>query len=107
MIRQPPWTPANVAMVENIEAGPWINQSGKPDDSEGSALGAIFMPFQSQWRNGKAGFSIDLAVEWTTRVMDAGGMYTWAVARVGNGFASRQFQQLVQINAAIEKRRTK
>ncbi|MCM2374264.1 hypothetical protein [Aporhodopirellula aestuarii] len=104
MITQPPWTLANVAMVENIEAGPWMNQSGEPDDREGTALGAIFMPFQEQWRNGKAGFPTDQAIQWTTRTMDAGGMYTWAVAREGNGFALPQFKQLVEINAAIERR---
>jgi hypothetical protein len=104
MKTQPPWTLANVAMVENIEAGPWIDQNGKPDKSEGTALGAIFMPFQANWRDGDAGFPTDQAIEWTTRVMDAGGMYTWAVARVGNGFATPQFNQLVEINAAIERR---
>lgn len=102
MKKQPPWTLENVAMVENIEAGPWINQSGKPDDSEGSALGAIFMPFQRMWRNRAADFPTDQAIEWTSRVMEAGGMYTWAVAREGNGFAEPQFKQLVEINAAIE-----
>lgn len=104
MKKQPPWTLANVKMVENVEAGPWINQSGKPDDREGTALAAIFMPFQRMWRDGAAGFPTDQATEWTTRVMDAGGMYTWAVAREGNGFARPQFKQLVEINAAIESR---
>ena len=104
MKRQPPWTLANVAMVENIEAGPWIDQSGQRDDSEGTALGAIFMPFQAMWRDAAADFPTDQATQWTTRVMDAGGMYTWAVARVGNGFAAPQFKQLVEINTAIERR---
>lgn len=104
MIKQPPWTLDNVAMVENIEAGPWINQSGEPDDNEGSALGAIFMPFQGHWRRGATDFPTDQAIAWTQRVMDAGGFYTWAVARDGNGFAEPQFQQLLEINAAIERR---
>ncbi|GAB5558984.1 MAG: hypothetical protein SynsKO_06310 [Synoicihabitans sp.] len=104
MIVQPPWTSDNVAMVENIEAGPWINQSGEPDDREGTALGAIFMPFQEQWRRGAPDFPTDQAIEWTTRVMDAGGIYTWAIAREGNEFAEPQFQQLLEINAAIERR---
>lgn len=103
MKTQPPWTLSNEAMVKNIEAGPWINQNGKPDDSEGTALGAIFMPFQAMWRDGAADFPTDQAIEWTTRAMDAGGMYTWAVARKGNGFASPQFKKLVEINAAIER----
>lgn len=101
---QPTWTPSNVAMVENVEAGPWLNRAGKPDDSEGTALGAIFMPFQEKWRDGNAGFPVEQAVEWTQRTMDAGGMYTWAVAREGSGFAMPQFKQLLEINAAIERR---
>lgn len=104
MIKQPPWTLANVAMVENVEAGPWINQYGEPDDNEGTALGAIFMPIQGHWRRGAADFPTDQAIEWTMRVMDAGGIYTWAIAREGNGFAAPQFKQLVEINAAIERR---
>ncbi len=104
MIVQPPWTLANVAMVENIEAGPWINQSGEPDEKEGTALGAIFMPLQGHWRRGAVDFPTDQAIEWTTRVMDAGGFYTWAIAREGNEFATPQFKQLVEMNAAIERR---
>ena len=104
MIIQPPWTLANVAMVENIEAGPWITQTGEPDDREGTALGAIFMPFQGHWRRGDPNFPSDQAIEWTSRVMDAGGFYTWAIERDGNGFAEPQFKQLLEINAAIERR---
>ncbi|EMI51867.1 putative secreted protein [Rhodopirellula sallentina SM41] len=104
MKQQPPWSMANVRMVENIEAGPWINQNGVPDTSDGTALGAIFMPFQRQWRDGAADFPTEQAVAWTTRVMDAGGMYTWAVSRKGHGFAAPQFKQLLEINAAIERR---
>jgi hypothetical protein len=36
--------------------------------------------------------------------MDAGGVYTWATAREGHGFALPQFEQLLEINAAIERR---
>lgn len=99
---QPTWTPSNVGMVENIEAGPWVDLNGNPDDSEGTALGAIMMPFQRKWRNGVAGFPTDLAIEWTTRAMKAGGMYSWAIARKGNGFAIPQFNQLLEINAGVE-----
>ena len=89
-------------MVENIEAGPWINLQGVPDDSEGSALGQVLMPFQKNWRDGAADFPTDQAIEWTSRAMTAGGSWTWAVARVDNGFAQPQFNQLLEINAAIE-----
>ena len=104
MIKQAPWESPNENMVKDIEAGPWIDQDGLPNTGSGTALGAIFMPFQKNWRNGKAGFPTAQAIEWTSRVMDAGGMYTWAVARVGNGFAEAQFQQLLEIDKAIKNR---
>lgn len=102
--KQPTWTPSNAAMVENIEDGMWINQNGEPDESEGTGLGAILMPFQRKWRDGAANFPTDQAIEWTKRTIAAGGMYTWAIAREGNGFAKPQFKQLVKINAAIQDR---
>ncbi|CAA6678216.1 MULTISPECIES: hypothetical protein [unclassified Lentimonas] len=102
---QPTWTPSNVAMVEHIESGPWLNIAGEADLAEGTALGAILMPFQEKWRNGAAGFPTDQAIDWTLRTMQAGGMYTWAIAREGYGFALPQFKQLVEINAAIEASR--
>lgn len=98
---QPTWTLSNVGMVENIEAGPWIDLNGNPDDSEGTALGAILMPFQRKWRDGAADFPTDQAIDWTIRTMKAGGMYSWAIAREGNGFAIPQFNQLLKINAAV------
>lgn len=99
---QPTWTSNNVGMVENIEAGPWVDLDGNPNDSEGTALGAILMPFQRKWRNGAADFPTDQAIEWTIRAMKAGGMYSWAVAQEGNGFAIPQFNQLLKINAAVD-----
>lgn len=107
MNSQPPWTTTGnklngIDMVETIEAGPWVDENGIPDSSEGTALGHIFMPFQEKWRDGTAGFPTALALEWTTRVMDAGGFYTWAVQRIGNGFPATQFNQLLEINVAIK-----
>ena len=98
---QPTWTLSNVGMVENIEAGPWIDLNGNPDNSEGTALGSILMPFQRKWRDGAADFPTNQAIEWTTRSMAAGGMYSWAIAREGNGFAAPQFNQLIDIDAAV------
>lgn len=98
---QPTWTLSNVGMVENIEAGPWVDLSGNPDDNEGTALGAILMPFQRKWRDGTADFPTERAIEWTIRTMKADGMYSWAIAREGNGFAIPQFNQLLEINAAV------
>lgn len=106
MREQVPWDDGvgheNIDLIKSIEAGPWIDLDGQSDDSEGSALGAIFIPIQGHWRRGDAGFPTGQAIDWTTRVMKVGGMYTWAVARVDNGFAIPQFNQLLEINKAIE-----
>jgi len=106
MNEQVPWDDGvgheNIDLIKNIEAGPWLGLDGLPDDSEGTALGAIFMPIQGHWRRGEAGFPSDQAIDWTSRVMKVGGMYTWAVARVDNGFALPQFNQLLEINEAIK-----
>ncbi|MCP4310259.1 MAG: hypothetical protein GY790_03265 [Bacteroidetes bacterium] len=106
MNEQVPWDNGvgheNIDLIKNIEAGPWLGLDGSPDDSEGTALGAIFIPIQGHWRRGEAGFPTDQAIDWTNRVIKAGGMYTWAVARVDNGFALPQFKQLLELNEAIE-----
>ncbi|MFC5051804.1 hypothetical protein ACFPK9_14465 [Rubritalea spongiae] len=108
MKEQVPWDDGkkneNEDLIRSIEAGPWVDLKGRPDDREGTALGTIFIPLQENWRDGAAGFPTEQAIDWTTRVMDAGGMYIWAVAREGSGFAQPQFKQLLEINAAIEKR---
>lgn len=109
MIEQVPWDDGvgheNIDLIKSIEAGPWIDLDGKADDREGTALGAIFIPIQGHWRRGDPGFPTDQAIDWTSRVMKAGGMYTWAVARIDNGFALPQFDQLLKINEAIQNSR--
>ncbi len=100
-VPNPSWTLSNVAMVENIEDGPWIDLNGNPDSSAGTALGHVLMPFQRNWRDGAADFPTEQAKEWTLRAMNGGGMWTWAVARIDNGFAEPQFSQLVEINEHI------
>ena len=106
MLEQVPWDDGtgheNIDLIKSIEAGPWVNMNGTPDDSEGTALGAIFIPIQAKWRDGNAGFPSEQAIDWTSRVINVGGMYTWAVARVDNGFALPQFNQLLEINEAIK-----
>ena len=40
-----PWDPINLAMIENIEAGPWLDQSGTPvADPFDGALAHAFLP---------------------------------------------------------------
>lgn len=103
-----PWDKVNLRMVTAIENGPFIkgafvNDEDKPtaNPDEGT-LGHIFMPFQRNWKNGGADFPTDQAHDWMTRVMNAGGFYTWAVARTGGLFAAPQFKQLLEMDAAIK-----
>ena len=71
--------------------------------SDKGTLGQIFMPIQRNWKNGAANFPTDQALDWMTRVVNAGGFYTWAVARNGGLFAAPQFKQLLEMDAAMEQ----
>ena len=104
-----PWDNVNLRMVTAIENGPFIkgafaNDKDRPtaNPDEGT-LGHIFMPFQRNWKNGGANFPTDQALDWMTRVVNAGGFYTWAVARNGGLFAAPQFNQLLEMDAAMEQ----
>ena len=104
-----PWDRVNLRMVTAIEKGPFIkgafiNDEDKPtaNPDEGT-LGHIFMPFQRNWKNGSANFPTDQALDWTTRVVNAGGFYTWAVARDGSLLAAPQFNQLLEMDAAMQE----
>lgn len=102
-----PWDNVNLRMVKAIEngpfiKGPFINDETKPvaKPDEGT-LGQIFMPFQRNWKNGSASFPTDQALDWMTRVRNAGGFYTWAVARTGGLFVAPQFNQLLEMDAKM------
>ena len=104
-----PWDNVNVRMVTAIEAGSYIkgpysnNTSMEVPASDKGTLGQIFMPFQRNWKNGGADFPTDQALDWMTRVMNAGGFYTWAVALTGGLFATPQFKQLLEMDAAMQQ----
>ncbi|TWU39702.1 alpha-amylase family protein [Novipirellula artificiosorum] len=104
-----PWDNVNLRMVTAIENGPYIqgafvNDQAKPTATpDQGTLGHIFMPFQRNWKNGDPNFPTDQALDWMTRVVNAGGFYTWAVARNGGLFAEPQFQQLLEMDAAMEQ----
>ena len=104
MNTEAPWLGTNVRMVKKIESGPWIGANMTPDDSEGTALGFIFMPLQAKWRDGLAGHPNSQALDWMTRTMEAGGFYSWAVAREGNLFAAPQFKQLLYFDSHFDPR---
>ncbi len=61
------------------------------------------MGMQDRWDFGKCAFPPDQAVEWTTRVVRAGGMYTWHAPRNGSCMAAGQFRLLLKINDAVEE----
>jgi hypothetical protein len=48
-------------------------------------------------------FPTEQALDWMTRVMNAGGFYTWAVERTGGLFAAPQFNQLLEMDAKMEQ----
>lgn len=98
--KQPFWWKGNETMIETIEAGPWID----------GALGQIFIPLQEKWFGGKPDFPTDQAVDWTRRIVKAGGAITWAVAieeprEEKSEFAATQFEQLKAIDAAVKAAR--
>ena len=96
------WDPINLPMITAIEGSPWLNCSGEPvGDPNISALGHVFMGLQNRWTLGKCAFPRDQAIEWTTRVVSAGGMYTWAVPRAGSQIAATQFKLLKKIDKAV------
>ena len=84
--------------------GPFINDKNRPNPNpDEGTLGQIFMPLQRNWKNGNADFPSDQALDWMTRVINVGGMYTWAVARNGGLIAAPQFNQLLEMDAAMEQ----
>jgi hypothetical protein len=61
-----PWQPANLLMIENIEAGPWLDQNGDPvDDPNNGVLAHAYIPLQRTWNSGDP-FPALQAIDWTT-----------------------------------------
>ncbi|WP_347440394.1 FHA domain-containing protein [Rubritalea sp.] len=100
------WEPVNLPMITAIEASPWMNCNGEPvGDPQMSTLGHVFMGLQDRWTLGKCAFPPEQAVEWTTRVIASGGMYTWASPRAGSKMAAAQFNVLKKIDKALAELR--
>jgi hypothetical protein len=98
--------PINLPMITAIEQSPWMNCRGEAvGDPKMSTLGHVFMGMQDRWTLGKCNFPSKQAVDWTTRVVASGGMYTWAVPRAGSKMAAAQFKLLKKIDAAIAELR--
>jgi hypothetical protein len=96
-----PWYPENELMIENIEAGPWLDTNGDPvDDPNTGALAHAFLPLQRKWNSGDP-FPALQAIDWTTRAVEAGGMMSWSLNRQGSLIEDVNFDTLLKINAAM------
>jgi hypothetical protein len=96
-----PWYPENELMIENIEAGPWLDSDGNPvaHPYEG-ALAHAYIPLQRTWNSGEA-FPALQAIDWTTRAVEAGGMMSWSLNRQGSLIEDVNFDTLLKINTAM------
>jgi hypothetical protein len=102
------WDPVNLPMITAVEGGPWMSPYGKSVKKAGNgALSHVFIGLQDRWTLGACKFPPKQAIEWTSRVVSSGGMYTWSVPRNGDQIAHKQFSLLLKINAEIEKVRKK
>ena len=100
------WEPVNLPMITAVEDGPWMNTYGDSVKKAGyGALAHVFIGMQDRWTLGNCKFPPKQAIEWTSRVVSAGGMYTWSVPRNGDKISGKQFNLLLKINTAIKKER--
>ncbi|MHC4906262.1 MAG: hypothetical protein ACYTEN_10610, partial [Planctomycetota bacterium] len=95
----------NYQTVTRIEAGPWLDVNFFPvANPVDGCLGHIFSHPQDRWTvNGPILWSDWQAANWTRRVLDAGGMFTWSIPReTGTSMMyDLQFQLLRKINTVI------
>jgi len=108
IVKEAFWSMANERMITDIEASPWMGIRGSRPVKEGyGALGHVFMGMQKKWTMGKCRFPPKQAIDWTTRVLAAGGMFTWAVPlnKTIPQIPSSQFNVLLKINKAVEQAR--
>lgn len=96
------WDDVNLPLITAIEESPWMTSNGEPvKDPERGVLGHVFIGLQDRWCSGKCEFPPEQAIEWTTRVVSAGGMYTWSVPCTSSGMADDQFKLLLNIDKAV------
>jgi len=97
----PPWSKENEIIIHQIEKGN-LKERAQTD----GLIAHLFLPIQATWRGGKAHFPTQLAIDWTTRIIQAKGAITWAVALSAPEYlmsrmASKQFRQLLAVDAAL------
>eukprot|EP00957_Ditylum_brightwellii_P202335 15329717-Ditylum_brightwellii.AAC.1 len=90
--RSPDWD-GNESMIRTIENhGPYLDGS----------LAHMFIPMQEKWFAGKACFKKKKIVDWTLRVVKAGGAITWATALEDKKvIPEKQLRQLEKINRVV------
>ena len=108
IVFEPFWSMTNEKMITDIEAGPWMGIKDSWQVEEGyGALGHAFMGMQNKWTMGKCRFPSKQAIDWTCRVLKAGGMFTWSVPlnhstpQIPDG----QFKLLQSINRSVRELR--
>ena len=109
IVKEAFWSMANERMITDIEASPWMGiRESRPVKEGYGALGHVFMGMQAKWTMGKRKFPPKQAIDWTTRVLAAGGMFTWAVPfnRTIPAIPSEQFDLLLKINKEVKRLRS-
>eukprot|EP00581_Thalassiosira_minuscula_P018477 CAMPEP_0183726230 /NCGR_PEP_ID=MMETSP0737-20130205/22818_1 /TAXON_ID=385413 /ORGANISM="Thalassiosira miniscula, Strain CCMP1093" /LENGTH=353 /DNA_ID=CAMNT_0025957517 /DNA_START=83 /DNA_END=1144 /DNA_ORIENTATION=+ len=74
--KEVPSSQANLRMVKAVEKsndGFYYEDDGEP------SLAHLFMPMQETWNRGEPVFTEEQAVDWMSRVLSAGGAWTWNV----------------------------
>lgn len=66
---------ANLPMLVSLEGTP----DGYFDDASRKSLGHMFMPMQTRWNSGAIVWTLEQAVDWQGRALNAGGAWTWNV----------------------------
>ncbi|MHC4988592.1 MAG: putative Ig domain-containing protein, partial [Planctomycetota bacterium] len=94
----------NYQRVTDVEAGNWVGDDAYPvADTEDGYLQHLFMAMQVNWTAGSLEFPAWQAVDWCSRVVDAGGMFSWSIPR-DTGLSKMldpQFQVCRMIDAVI------
>lgn len=110
IVTEPFWSMVNEPMITDIERSPWMGLTDSNPVEEGyGALGHAFLGMQDRWAMGKCKFPTEQAIDWTTRVLQSGGMFTWAVPMdpTISQIPNKQFKLLKLINRSVRQLRAK
>jgi len=94
-----PWWPGNEWLIRQVENCARVS----------GAIPHVFSPLQSTWRSGKEAFPKRKALDWTLRVVEAGGGITWAAALATPEYSKpeideRVYRVLKAIDSGVLKR---